>query len=89
MYKYTCEHCSQCYIGETRRHIHTRIKEHLAGRPPSEISMHVHPPDSSHFSILMHTVYTRIAETLLIRQHLRDKEILMNNNKQSEHLLLF
>ena len=29
VYKFTCTRCNSCYIGETKRHLKTRIKEHL------------------------------------------------------------
>ena len=89
VYKYSCEQCQACYIGETRRQLSRRIKEHLTGRPPSEISMHEHPPSRKNFSILIKTRYTRTAESLLIRKYLRDGVILMNNNKTSEFLSIF
>ena len=28
-YKFTCESCNSCYVGETSRHLSTRIREHL------------------------------------------------------------
>ena len=29
MYKFKCSGCNACYIGQTKRHIHTRISEHI------------------------------------------------------------
>ena len=29
MYKYKCQCCGALYVGQTRRHIHTRISEHM------------------------------------------------------------
>ena len=29
IYKFVCPGCNACYIGETTRHLSTRIKEHL------------------------------------------------------------
>ena len=89
VYKYDCELCEASYIGETRRQLHQRINEHVKGRPPSEISMHVHLPKENNFKILARTKYTKTAETLLINDYLRKKKILMNNQKSSEFLLLF
>ena len=89
VYKFQCEHCPACYIGETRRQLHKRIKEHLTGRPLSEISLHVHPPSAKNFSVLAKTKYTRIAETLLIKKHSHDGTELINNNKASDFLHLF
>ena len=88
VYKYTCEHCSQCYVGETRRHIFTRINEHVKGRPASEISLHVHIPNKDNFKILIRTPYTKIAESLYIKSFLHS-QYLMNNRSQSQPLFLY
>ena len=29
VYQFTCASCGACYIGETNRHFHTRVNEHL------------------------------------------------------------
>ena len=29
VYKFTCARCQSCYIGETKRHLLTKIKDHL------------------------------------------------------------
>ena len=89
VYKYDCEHCNQCYIGETRRHLFTRINEHVKGRPASEISLCVHIAKKENFSVLMHTVYTRIAESLYIKSFRYSQCNLMNNQHQSQQLLLY
>ena len=89
VYKYSCEQCQACYIGETRRQLQQRIKEHIKGRPPSEISMHIHPPNKNNFQIVTRTKHTRTAETIIIKDQLLKNNILMNNYKTSEFLLLF
>ena len=33
VYKYTCPHCSEAYVGETSRHLKTRIAEHKGISP--------------------------------------------------------
>ena len=39
VYSYNCGHCENVYVGETSRHLATRINEHLNAQPvPSEIS---------------------------------------------------
>ena len=41
VYKFTCAGCQSCYIGETRRHLATRIKEHLVTDKKSHIMKHL------------------------------------------------
>ena len=89
VYEFLCEHCQKCYIGETRRHLHTRIKEHVKGQPPSEITAHEHPPTLNSFKILIRTTNTKIAETLFIQKYKTEHRPLLNNFTSSEELLLF
>ena len=39
VYKITCPRCNLCYVGQTRRHLITRIKEH--GRKNAPVSIHM------------------------------------------------
>ena len=41
IYKFSCAGCSACYIGETKRHFATRIREHLASDKHSHIFKHL------------------------------------------------
>ena len=41
VYKFVCPSCSACYIGETTRHLSTRIKEHLETDKKSHIFAHL------------------------------------------------
>ena len=41
VYKFTCARCKACYIGETRRHFMTRVREHLKGDKSSHIFKHL------------------------------------------------
>ena len=41
VYKFTCAGCQFCYIAETRRHLTTRIKEHLVTDKKSHIMKHL------------------------------------------------
>ena len=34
VYKLTCPSCSACYVGETTRHLQTRVKEHIQKKGP-------------------------------------------------------
>ena len=89
VYKFQCEQCDACYIGETRRHLQTRITEHMKGNPPSEISKHSHIPKQTDFQILNRTLRTKIAETLHIQKHKQNNANLLNNFSASEPLFLF
>ena len=87
VYKFACEHCDKCYIGETTRHLQTRIREHLSGRPiPSEITLHNHVNFEQSFSVIARTNKTRIAESVFIAAY--DTDILLNNNTSSFPLFL-
>ena len=86
VYKFKCWQCENCYIGETRRHLITRIREHLDGRPKdSEITKHVHKGSPDNFEILFRTKYTRTAESLIMKQ----ANNLMNEQDSSVPLLVF
>ena len=39
--KFTCAGCQSCYIGETRRHLATKIKKHLVTEKKSHIMKHL------------------------------------------------
>ena len=41
MYKFQCAGCNACYIGETTRHITTRINEHFTDKR-SHVYKHIH-----------------------------------------------
>ena len=89
VYKFECVQCSACYIGETRRHLQTRIKEHIRGHPQSEIAKHEHIPSPKNFHILQRTPHTKIAETLHIQKHKTNNRNLLNNFAASQPLCLF
>jgi len=59
VYKFCCANCNVCYIGETTRHLSTRISEHLSKDKSSHIFKHLlesnvckEACDSNCFSIL-------------------------------------
>ena len=65
VYEFKCRQCSNCYVGETRRHLSTRMAEHLRGKPtPTEITLHPHEASTENFKVIFKTFHTRIAETL-------------------------
>ena len=41
VYKFTCAGCQSCYIGETKCHLPTKIKEHLQTDTKSHICQHL------------------------------------------------
>ena len=41
VYKFVCPDCNACYIGETTRHLSTRIKEHLETDKKSHFFAHL------------------------------------------------
>ena len=41
VYKFTCARCNSCYLGESRRHFSTRVREHLKGDKSSHIYKHL------------------------------------------------
>ena len=41
VYKYICPGCNACYVGETKRHLPIRIKEHLVSDKNSQIFKHL------------------------------------------------
>ena len=62
VYKFTCAGCQSCYIGETKRHLPTRIKEHLQTDTKSHILQHLNENpncrdlcDGSYFIIIDQT----------------------------------
>lgn len=88
VYKFQCEHCEMCYIGETTRHLVTRIKEHIGGKPnPTEIFTHGHSTSEAAFKVIGRSQYTKIAEALHIRA--ADRNFLLNKQGTSLPLFLY
>ena len=46
IYKFTCAGCNASYIGETARHIKTRIDEHIRKDKLSQVYKHLHETES-------------------------------------------
>ena len=67
VYEYKCDRCPKRYIGETRRHLDTRMREHLHGRPvPSEVTLHNHPLNKENFKIITRSNRPRLAKTVCL-----------------------
>ena len=47
LYQLTCAGCNACYVGETFRHISTRIREHLGRDRTSHIFQHLQNSEES------------------------------------------
>ena len=41
IYKFTCSSCNASYIGETTRHLQTRMDEHLKYKKDSHVNIHL------------------------------------------------
>ena len=41
VYKFVCANCNVCYVGETTRHLTTRVKEHLQSDKSSHVYKHL------------------------------------------------
>ena len=46
VYKFTCAECNSVYVGETSRHISTRVREHLFSDKNSHIFKHLQSSDA-------------------------------------------
>ena len=89
VYDYKCDRCPERYIGETRRHLETRMHEHLHGKPvPSEITFHNHPLKKENFKIVTLSSYPRLAETICLNFHKNRNSALMNERDSSVPLHL-
>jgi hypothetical protein len=102
VYQFMCQCCSALYVGQTRRHIHTRVSEHmgvslLTGKERSISTMssilahkhmHKHPVSASDFKMLSSGTSER---DLLIRESLLISQLnpVLNANIRSTPLELF
>ena len=41
VYKFSCAGCGACYVGETNRHLATRVREHFTSDKNSHIFQHI------------------------------------------------
>ena len=90
VYEYQCERCQKCYIGETVRHLCTRAKEHITGKPQqSEISQHEHTSSMHNFKVLARSRYTKVAEAVYISDRRKRHFELLNIQSKSLPLYLF
>jgi hypothetical protein len=92
VYQFTCQCCSALYVGQTRRHIHTRISEHMGVSPQTgkERSISTMSSILAHKHIYKHPVSTSECD-LLIREILliSHLNLVLNANIRSTPLELF
>ena len=72
IYKFCCAGCNACHIGETTRHISTRIQEHLRSDKQSHIYKHLHD-DENCFNTINSHCFT-ILDTASTKWQLKLKE---------------
>ena len=78
VYKLTCASCNSCYIGETSRHLTTRIREHLNRDRTSHIFQHIQQSEACRNSCS--------AECFEVIDHGATKFQVKINNKQLYHV---
>lgn len=88
VYEFKCQECERSYVGETRRHLSTRIKEHLNPISNTEVSKHCHEASADNFKIVLKHRRTKIAEAIVL-YFFPDKNALLNKQGSSYPLSLF
>ena len=76
VYSFTCRCCSASYVGQTTRHLHTRVSEHL-GITPITGKLCKNPPQSSIFSHLISTGHTASIDDFKILSSCSDDQELL------------
>lgn len=84
VYKFECRHCNSAYIGETVRHLSTRVNEHITGKPtPSVVSLHCHAIQKEDFKVIHRSLFTKIAESIILNNYKSSKTVILLNDMQS------
>ena len=102
VYKYKCQCCGALYVGQTRRHIHTRISEHMGVSPKTENKLSVSQMSAvlTHHHFSKHNIsdsdFTILTSSnskfdLEVRESLLISKFkpILNNNISSTPLYLF
>ena len=102
VYKYKCQCCGALYVGQTRRHIHTRISEHMGVSPKTGNKLSVSQMSAvlTHHRFSKHTIsdsdFTILTSSnskfdLEMRESLLISKFkpILNNNISSTPLYLF
>jgi len=89
VYKFTCAGCNACYIGETSRHLSTRVREQLSRDGNSHIFQHLQ--QSQAFRCLANKICFSIVDCapnklqLLLKEAMHIKWENPTLNKQLKH----
>ena len=74
VYKFICAECNSAYVGETSRHLSTRVREHLLTDKNSNIFKHLR--SSSKFKMACNEDCFTILDSANTYHHLKIKEAL-------------
>ena len=90
VYKSVCAGCQSCYIGETKRHLPTRINEHLVTEKKSRIFKHL-LENSACKNVCNENCFTIVdyassSFRLKLKETLHITLLKPNFNKQKEHV---
>ena len=92
VYQITCASCGARYIGETNRHFHTRVNEHLFRDKNSHVFRHLdcsrHCRDSCDASCFKIIDYAKTFSQLKIRESFQIERLNPELNKQVKHVNL-
>ena len=90
VYKFFCTGCSACYVGETNRHLATRVREQLTSDQNSHIFQHIYWSETCR-ALCSENCFS-ILDTASTSFQLKIKEALYiglkNPNKQVNHVIL-
>ena len=92
VYQFTCASCGARYIGETNRHFHTRVNEHLFRDKNSHVFKHLncsrHCRDSCDASSFKIIDSAKTFSQLKIKESFHIERLNPELNKQVEHVNL-
>ena len=89
VYRFDCQECQASYVGETKRHLTTRVKEHLNRRLKTEVGSHQHEISDKDFRIVVRHTHTKIAEAVTLKFLAEENRFLLNLQEKSVPLELF
>ena len=90
---YTCmvPYCDSFYVGKTKRHLETRLKEHQNFKIPTAVTLHIMKYEHCITIDDMNITYGKNDKELLIKESLvvKNRKPVLNNNVKSYPLELF